>query len=301
MGAEGGTGRATAGVDWASQTHVACVVGPDGAVLDRFDVAHDDGALTGMTRRLRAAGAQDVAIERGDGPVVKVLLLAGFSVFVVPSRQIKSLRSRYGSAGNKDDRFDAYVLADTLRTDGHRWRPLREDHDDTRALRALCRSRKDLVETRVQIMNQLRSNLELALPGAIGLFTRLDSKITLAFLRRFPTAEKVAWLSVKRLDSWLASVGYSGGVSAAVLFRRITESAPGLVGAEAHARGQVTLALAAIDLAQRTGDGDRGADVRAARRPSRPAHLHQPASVRDGPCGQPARRDRRLPRTFPHR
>ena len=95
-------------------------------------------------------------------------------------------------------------------------------------------------------MNQLRSNLELALPGAIGLFTRLDSKITLAFLRWFPTAEKVAWLSVQRLDSWLASVGYSGGVSAAVLFQRITDSAPGLVGAHAHARGQVTLALAAV-------------------------------------------------------
>ena len=239
-------GRATAGVDWASQTHVGCVVGADGAVIDRFDIAHDDRALTGMTRRLRTAGVQDVAIERGDGPVVKVLLQAGFSVFVVPSRQIKSLRSRYGSAGNKDDRFDAYVLADTLRTDGHRWRPLREDHEDTRALRALCRSRKDLVETRVQVMNQLRSNLELALPGAIGLFTRLDSKITLAFLRRFPTAEKVAWLSVKRLESWLGSVGYSGGISAAVLFQRMTDAAPGLAGAEGVARGRITLALVAV-------------------------------------------------------
>jgi len=163
------SGRATAGVDWASQTHVGCVVDAGGTVIDRFDIAHDDRALTAMARRLRTSGVQDVAIERGDGPVVKVLLEAGFSVFVVPSRQIKSLRSRYGSAGNKDDRLDAYVLADTLRTDGHRWRPLREDHEDTRALRALCRARKEMVETRVQITNQLRSNLELALPGAIGL------------------------------------------------------------------------------------------------------------------------------------
>lgn len=158
----------TAGVDWASETHVGCVVGKDGAVLDRFEIAHDAAGLKQMVRRFRAAGAQDVAIERGDGPVVEVLLEAGVSVFVVPSRQIKSLRSRYGSAGNKDDRLDAYVLADTLRTDGHRWRALREDSDDTRALRGLCRARKDLVETRVQMLNQLRSNLELAFPGAVG-------------------------------------------------------------------------------------------------------------------------------------
>ncbi len=134
-------GGPTAGVNWASETHVGCVVGEDGAVLDRFDIAHDAGGLRQMVRRFRAAGVQDVAIERGDGPVVEVLLDAGLSVFVVPSRQIKSLRSRYGSAGNKDDRLDAYVLADTLRTDGHRWRALREDSDDTRALRALCRAR----------------------------------------------------------------------------------------------------------------------------------------------------------------
>ena len=236
----------TAGVDWASQTHVACVVGDDGGVIDRFTFAHAGVGLKEMVRRFRAAGVQRVAIERGDGPVVEVLLDAALAVFVVPSRQIKSLRGRYGSAGNKDDRFDAYVLADTLRTDGHRWRALREDHDDTRALRALCRARKDLVETRVQLLNQLRCNLELALPGAVGLFSKPDSKITLGFLRRFPTAEKVAWLSVKRFESWLVSVGYCGGISAAVLFQRLTDAAPGLFGAEGQARGNITVALVAM-------------------------------------------------------
>ncbi len=236
----------TAGVDWASQTHVGCVVGEDGTVLDRFDIAHDGGGLKQMVRRFRAAGVRDVAIERGDGPIVEVLLDAGFSVFVVPSRQMKALRSRYGSAGNKDDRLDAYVLADTLRTDGHRWRALREDSDDTRALRALCRARKDLVETRVQVLNQLRANLELAVPGAVGLFTRPGSKITLAFLTRFPTADKVAWLSPRRLQAWLMSVGYTGGVTAETLFERLTEAAPGLTGAEGTARGRITLSLVAI-------------------------------------------------------
>lgn len=237
------SGGPKAGVDWASETHVGCVVGDDGAVIDRFDIAHDASGLKQMVRRFRAAGVQDVAIERGDGPIVEVLLDAELSVFVVPSRQIKSLRTRYGSAGNKDDRLDAYVLADTLRTDGHRWRALREDSDDTRALRALCRARKDLVETRVQVLNQLRSNLELAVPGSVGLFTRPDSKITLAFLKRFPTADKVAWLSPRRLQVWLASVGYTGGIAAETLFERLAQAAPGLTGAEGAARGRITLGL----------------------------------------------------------
>jgi transposase len=153
-------------------------------------------------------------------------LLAGLVVFVVPSRQIKGLRTRYGSAGNKDDRFDAYVLADTLRTDGHRWKPLRPDTEPTRALRALCRSRKDLVETRVQVIAQLRANLELAFSGAIGLFTKPASGISLAFLRRFPNAVKAAWLSPARLAGWLRSVGYTGGISAGILHGRLTAAPP---------------------------------------------------------------------------
>jgi transposase len=236
---------AVAGVDWASEVHVVCVVDAVGEVVDRFEVTHDLGAIRTMVKRLARATVVGVAIERGDGPVVEELLDAGLAVFVVPSRQIKALRTRYGSAGNKDDRFDAYVLADTLRTDGHRWKPLREDRGDTKALRALCRARKDLVETRVQILNQLRSNLELTLPGAIGLFTKLDSPIALAFLRRFPTAVKAGWLSPKRMAGWLSSVGYTGGVSAEVLYQRLVKAAPGVTGPEGDARGRITVGLVA--------------------------------------------------------
>jgi transposase len=232
-----------AGIDWASELHSVCVIDGDGRVAERFDVTHDSTALRVMVSRFRRAGVARVAIERGDGPVVQELINDGFVVFVVPSRQIKALRTRYGSAGNKDDRLDAYLLADTLRTDGHRWRPLREDHPDTKALRAMCRARKDLVQTRVQLMNQLRANLELAFPGAVGLFSRTDSPIALAFLRRFPTAAKAAWLSPARLDRWLRSVGYSGGIAADVLYRRLEGSAPGLHGVEADARGHITTGL----------------------------------------------------------
>ena len=66
----------------------------------------------------------------------------------------------------------------------------------------------------MQVMNKLRFNLELTFPGALGLFSRLDSPITLAFLRRFPTAVQGAWLSPARLERWLRSVGYSGGIAA---------------------------------------------------------------------------------------
>jgi transposase len=62
-------------------------------------------------------------------------------VVVITSRQVKNLRSRYGAAGAKDDRFDAFVLADVLRTDRARLRPLVPDSPATLALRAAVRAR----------------------------------------------------------------------------------------------------------------------------------------------------------------
>jgi transposase len=110
-------GGVTAGIDWASADHAVCIVGAAGEVVSRFSVAHTADGLHHLVQRLTRAGVGEVAIERSDGPLVDALRQAGVAVVVITPRQVKNLRSRYGSAGNKDDRFDAFVLADVLRTD----------------------------------------------------------------------------------------------------------------------------------------------------------------------------------------
>jgi hypothetical protein len=101
--------------------------------------------------------------------VVDALRDADPVVIVVARNRLRNLRSRYGSAGNKDDGFDACVLADTLRTDRARLVPLTGDSDVTRTLRMAVRARQDLVAARVAMGNQLRAHLQTTSPGAIGL------------------------------------------------------------------------------------------------------------------------------------
>jgi transposase len=96
-------GGLTAGIGWASTDHAVCVVDTAGEVVSRFTVAHTAAGLKTLVQRLARAGACQAAIERGDGPVVDALLAAGVTVVVITPRQVKNLRSRYGSAGNKDD------------------------------------------------------------------------------------------------------------------------------------------------------------------------------------------------------
>lgn len=234
------------GVDWAWQRHAACIVDEGGAPLDEFEVMHDEAGLGALTRRFRRAGVSRVAIERPDGPVVDALMQAGFEVVVVSSRAVKSLRTRYGLAGNKADRSDAFVLADCLRTDGHRWPSLQPDTPTTQALRAAVRTRKDLVATRIATANQLRSHLQLVFPGAVGLFADIDSPISLDFLERFPSAAKAGWLTERRLAAWMAANAYCGRRSAGELFSRLRTAPRGLHGAAAPAQAAVTLALVRV-------------------------------------------------------
>ncbi|HEY3603313.1 MAG TPA: IS110 family transposase [Sporichthyaceae bacterium] len=253
----------TGGVDWASTDHAVCVVGPEGEVLARFAVNHTRAGLRSMVAKLIAAGVERVGIERGDGPAVDALRQAGLSVYVVPPGQVKNLRSRYGSAGNKDDRFDAYVLADVVRTDARRLRPLEYDTTAGVALRQSVRARRDLVAHRVAVANQLRAHLQLVFPGVVGLFADLDSAVSLTFLARFPSAEKAAWLSAKRLAAWLSSVGYCGRTDPAELHARLAAAPAAKTDTDHATAAAVTTAYLAVlstlnaqiqALAQRIGE-----------------------------------------------
>ena len=240
-----GPGHRMAGVDWARDDHAVAVVDASGQVVERFTVAHTAIGLRDLVRQLAKAGANEVAIERPDGPVVEALLEAGLTVVVISPNQLKNLRSRYGSAGNKDDRFDAFVLADTLRTDRARLRPLVPDSPATVALRAACRARKDLVAHRVALANQLRAPLQRAFPGAVGLFFEIDSPISLRFLARFDCQDRADWLTPKRLAAWLSSVGYCGRVVPTTLHARLTDAPRGATGVEGAAQAHVTRAFLA--------------------------------------------------------
>jgi transposase len=233
------------GVDWSWERHAVCIVDAAGAVVERFEAEHQAAGLQAMVRRLRRAGVVRVAIERGDGPVVDALLAGDLQVVVISSRQVRALRLRYGTAGNKDDRFDAFVLADVLRSDGHRLASLTPDGAATIGLRALVRARKDLVKHRIALGNQLRANLLAAFPGAVGLFAEIDSPISLTFLTRFPSAERAAWLSEKRMAAWLRGVGYCGRQTPEQLMAHLRNAPAGLTGPAGAACATVTEQLVA--------------------------------------------------------
>jgi transposase len=208
-----------------------CVIDQVGAIEARFEIAHDAAGLHELLARLRYLAPDParlpIAIERPSGLVVDTLVEAGYPVVPIHPNIVKATRPRYRSHGAKSDASDAYLLADLLRTDGARFAPLQPQSDAIRALRALVRGRDDLVATRVQLANQLRSLLESFWPGAAAVFADIDSPIALAFVQRYPTPASAARCGEKRLAAFLAQHCYCGRRSPAALLERLRASPAG--------------------------------------------------------------------------
>lgn len=238
------------GCDWASTAHQFCAIDGQGQIVWQDAVAHTADGLGALRRRLQRFGAAadvSVAIERPSGLLVDVLMEWGYRVIPIQPNALKASRARYRMSGAKTDASDAFILADLLRTDGHRFRPLQAPADETRALRALVRTRDDLVATRVGLANQLRALLESFWPGAAQIFADVDSPIALAFLERYPTPESAAPLGDKRLAAFLGRNSYCGRRSARELLDRLRRAPTVSTGeAAVEASGEAVRALVAV-------------------------------------------------------
>ena len=233
------------GVDWAAEEHAVCVLDGNGRKLSSFTIAHSRDGFEKLVKKLAALGApgqSPVAIERPDGRLVDSLLEAGYPVVPVSPNAIKAWRESEVVSGAKSDPGDAEVIAEYLRLRQHKLAVLEPFSEETRALRAVVRSRDDLVGQRVAVHNQLEACLDAFWPGAKAIFADVTSEIALAFLERYPTPASARCLGEKRLAAFLTKHGYCGRRPAAELLGRLRAAPEGIgEGPEAEARRDAVL------------------------------------------------------------
>jgi hypothetical protein len=118
------------GVDWGVEFHQACILDANGEKICQRRIEHSGPGMLEFCDFLPAlthgeASALAVAIEVPRGPIVEALLEHNYAVFSIHPKQLDRFRDRHTVAGAKDDRRDALVAADCLRTDQHCFRRVR--------------------------------------------------------------------------------------------------------------------------------------------------------------------------------
>lgn len=196
------------GIDWATEEHQVCVIDPRRKVLDERVVKHSGTAITELADILAKLGdpaLTAVSIETPRGAVVEMLMERGFTLFHINPKQLDRFRDRHTVAGAKDDRRDAFVLADSLRTDTHLFRRVRIDEDDIAVLRELVRADDDLAKDHNGLTNRLREQLLRFFPQVMELVPSVDEPWVWELLELVPTPAVAAKVTAKRVAAVLTA------------------------------------------------------------------------------------------------
>jgi hypothetical protein len=208
----------TVGIDWSDKSHSFCILNDAGKKLDEFEIAHGQAGFEMAQNRIfkRSASPEDtrIAIETKDSLIVDFFLELGYSLYFLNPRQTDRFRDRHRMSSAKSDGFDAYVLADAVRTDPHLFNTLSPLDEPSLTLRVLTRTREGIVRRKVAISNELTAALKRYFPVALELFGALDMPEAMSFLLQYPSYAQAKTVSESRIHSILKKQGLSDKLAA---------------------------------------------------------------------------------------
>jgi transposase len=196
------------GIDWGSEKHQVCVLDGDRRRVGERVVEHDGASLTQLAAWLWALTRGQpqrvaVAIEVPRGAIVEGLIERGFHVFAINPKQLARFRDRHTMSGAKDDRRDAFVLADSVRTDQPSFRRLQLEDPQFILLRDLSRAEETLLEDFRRSANRLGDQLHRFYPQMLQLCSAADESWLWDLIDLAPTPAHAALLSAEQVQRLL--------------------------------------------------------------------------------------------------
>lgn len=202
--------RLFVGIDWAKDEHTICVLDAERKVVERRTIEHSGAGLGQLGDLLTKLSGDDpacvaAAIETPRGAVVEYLVERGFAVYSLNPKQMDRFRDRHSVAGAKDDRRDAFVLADALRTDQPLFHRVRLDDPLVIRIRELSRAEEDIQQEQVRAGNQLRELLNRYYPQMLNLCPAVDEPWFWDLIELVPRAVPGTKLSKSKIQKLLDS------------------------------------------------------------------------------------------------
>jgi transposase len=230
------------GVDWADEFHQVWVSDHQGQKVAEMKVVQNAEGMAGFGRWLRERKAEGMelwaAIEKPHGRIVDFLLDYGVVVYPVNPKALDRVRDRFRMSQSKSDSFDAYVLAEFLRTDHAHLRALEPDSEPAQELKLLTRDHHRLTRQKARLLNQLQVTLKEYYPRPLEVFKDLESQIARDFLKQYPTPQALCELNRRKWNRFSQRQHHLGEARGKELWEKLSKpqlAVPGhVVRAKAH-------------------------------------------------------------------
>jgi transposase len=186
------------GIDWADQKHAIALRGASrDAELERYSVASEPEALAdwvlAVRERFASQGKILLCLEQSRGALIHFLMgYECFELYPINPKQLSSYRETFRPSGAKDDPSDAELLCQLLSLHHRQLRPWQPDDALTRKLALLCEKRRQAVDVRTALSNQLKSELKQYFPLALAVLDNdLTTVLAADFLLQWPNFESL--------------------------------------------------------------------------------------------------------------
>jgi transposase len=184
------------GIDWADQKHDLVLFDQRGEKPEHRELIQTSEAIDEWACGLRQRfSGRPIAVcfEQSRGGIAYALLMNDFLVlFPLPPARLASYRESFSNSGAKDDPTDAALLVDYLLRHRDQLRVWQPDTPVTRELQLLAEARRDAVDQRTRLSNQLTAVLKRYYPQALVLVGHdVDGPLACDFLSKWPSLAAV--------------------------------------------------------------------------------------------------------------
>jgi transposase len=176
------------GIDWADQKHDIALRAVCGqAKPEHYRIESQPEALTDWVLELRerfsSQGKILMCLEQSRGALMHFLMgYDCFELYPINPKQLDNYRKAFHPSGAKDDPSDAELLCQFVSLHHEQLHPWRPDDELTRKLALLCQKRRQAIDARTALSNQLKSELKQYFPLALAV---LDNDLTTVLAANF--------------------------------------------------------------------------------------------------------------------
>src|ERR1700741_4803901 len=196
------------GVDWADEKHdIALRAAEPEAKVERAKIANQPEALSDWVLALRERFKQGkilLCLEQSRGALIHFLMgYDCFELYPINPKQLDNYRKAFRPSGAKDDPLDAELLCQFLSLHHHQLHLWRPDDEQTRKLALFCEKRRQAVDARTALSNQLKSELKQYFPLALAVLDNdLTTVLAADFLLKWPDFASLKKASAHKLRSF---------------------------------------------------------------------------------------------------
>ncbi len=183
------------GIDNGGRSHRVTIAGPEGQLLEEFDMEHTAAGFGDFFQRLETHERRlklpvAIAMEGFNGharPLDTQILMRGYRLYNVNNLKLARFKEIFPGPA-KNDPIDSHKIVELFELRAHL--PLAKDvlqevaaaPAENEKLKRLTRRRRQLVEDKVRVVNRLQADLQSVSPGLLAITGNVDNRWFLRFL-----------------------------------------------------------------------------------------------------------------------